>query len=135
MHQIKSIAEDYQRLQNILQQRKKDIESLRRETELEEKNRGAFLEDVRKKLDIQLQERIRMRQGGASVDELFNQAISEEARNPNHLELTSIDEHYLYGTTSGEASTSTGRRGGRGGGGEGSSRGRKRGRGGAGQLG
>lgn len=126
MQQLKSIAEDYRRHQEILEQRKKEIISLKRETENEENNRESYLADVEKNLDRQLQSRQQLH---SSTNTSMNcrgdeSGVTDELHNPNHLELTSIDEYAPYGAAPhsrlGGAGNSSSRRGG------GAGRGRKR---------
>lgn len=98
MQQLKSIADDYRRHQDILEQRKKEIENLKKETENEDKNRAAYLEDVEKKLERSLQTRQQLRQG-VGGDEVMNSSRGpfDELHDPNYCELTSVDEFAPYG--------------------------------------
>lgn len=57
MQQLKSINDDYKRHKEILEQRKKEIQALKKETESEDKNRESFLLEVEKNLEKQLQNR------------------------------------------------------------------------------
>lgn len=114
MQQLKSIAEDYRRHQLMLEQRKKEIEGLKKETENEDKNRAAYLADVEKNLERSLQSRQQMQQG--TVDEILGvgkPGIFDEICNPNYCELTTVDELKPYGSASQPRSNSN--RGGRGG--------------------
>lgn len=95
MQQLKSIAEDYQRHQNILEQRKKEIIAIKKETENEENNRPTYLANVEKNLEKQLQDRKQMGQSLSS----FN-TVTDEVHDSNHLELASIDEYAPYGAAS-----------------------------------
>lgn len=106
MQQLKSIADDFRRHQDILQQRKKEIENLKKETENEEKNREAYLNDVEKKLERSLENRQQMRQGG--VEEFRNPGGSgafDEIHDPNYCELTSVDEFAPYGNSANARNT------------------------------
>ena len=102
MAQIKSIADDYNRHQEILEQRKKEIQSLNKEIEQEQKGRAAYLADVERKLEKHLQDRQNAIRGGSLP---FHTNIRNESRgltddlnNPNHIELTTVDEYAPYGT-------------------------------------
>lgn len=103
MNQIRSISEDYNRHQEIWDQRKKEIQTLKREIEREEKERGTYLADVEKKLEQQLQERQKaLRSDGlpfGMISSGTNRAggIADELNNPDHIELTSVDEYAPYG--------------------------------------
>ena len=103
MNQIRSISEDYNRHQAILEQRKKEIQTLKREIEREEKDRGAYLADVEKKLEQQVQERQKaLRSGGLpfgliSGGNNSGGGVAEELNVPDRLELTSVDEYAPYG--------------------------------------
>lgn len=97
MGQIRSISEDYSRHQEILEQRKKEIQSLKREIEREERDRAAYLMDVEKKLDKQLQDRQKALRSG-SLPFGLPSSVNDEQHNPDHLELTSVDEYAPYGT-------------------------------------
>lgn len=125
MQQLKSIADDYRRHQEILEQRKKEIVSLKKETENEEKNREAFLADVEKQLEKQLQNRQQMRQTG-SYPLVSSNSIDDELRNPDHIELTSIDEYAPYGTAPHSRVRGAGGGGSRGRGGAGGGRARRK---------
>lgn len=109
MHQLKFIAEDYKRHQDILEQRKKEIIGLKRETENEEKNREAYLASVEKDLERRLQDR----QQGTSLlaRSLASIDVCDEVNNPNHIELTSIDEYAPYGTAPHSRVSANSRRG------------------------
>lgn len=101
MCQIKSIADDYSRNQEILEQRKKEIQSLNKEIETEEKDREAYLADVEKKLEKQMQDRQRAVRGGSlpfvSSSRNSTSNLTDDLNNPNHIELTSVDEYAPYG--------------------------------------
>lgn len=121
MQQLKSIAEDYRRHQDILEQRKKEIISLKKETESEENNRESYLADVERNLEKQLHNRqMDYKSGGISAVNQSNP--TEELHNRDFIELATVDEFSLYEKRPVNA------RGGRGGtrGRGGSGRGRKR---------
>lgn len=95
MQQLKSIADDYARHQSILECRKKEIEALKKEVEMEEKNRDAYLADIEKNLDRDINARQQMNQtAGTSA------GLTGEVHDPNYIELTSVDEFAPYGKTS-----------------------------------
>lgn len=136
--QLKSIAEDYNRHKDILAKRKDEVIALRKEVEREESDREAHLANYEKRLEKQLRERQQLARGGslnvATSNGLApNNHLLDELNNPNHIELTSIDEYAPYGLAphsridpSVAASSRGGARGARGG------RGRRRGGGAAG---
>lgn len=100
MGQLRSIAEDYSRHQDILEQRKKEIQALKRQIEKEEKERDAYLADVEKKLEKQLQDRQKLIRDGSLPFQLKSGGaddLTEEFVNPDHIELTSVDEYAPYG--------------------------------------
>lgn len=101
MAQIKSIADDYSRHKEILEQRKKEIQSLNKEIEQEKKGRDAYLADVEKKLEKQLQDRQNALRGGTLPFQSTNRneprGMADDLNNPNHIELTSFDEYAPYG--------------------------------------
>lgn len=101
MGQIKSIADDYKRHQEILEQRKKEIQSLNKEIEQEQKGREAYLIDVEKKLEKQVQDRQNQIRGGSLPFQISNRGetggLTDDLNNPNHVELTSVDEYAPYG--------------------------------------
>ena len=96
MQQLKSISEDHRRHQDILEQRKKEILGLKKETENEENNRESYLASVEKNLERELRNRQQMRLGNLESCSSGG-AITDEVRNPDHCELTSVDEYSLYG--------------------------------------
>lgn len=113
MQQLKSIADDYRRHQDILEQRKKEIENLKKETENEDKNRAAYLEDVEKKLEKSLQTRQQLRQGGDDTINPSRGGPFDELYDPNYCELTSVDEFAPYGNAATSRTASNTRRGAR----------------------
>lgn len=56
MQQLRSINEDYRRHEQILEMKRHEKERLKKDCESEEKNREAYLLDVEKKLEIELQD-------------------------------------------------------------------------------
>ena len=119
MGQLRHIAEDYSRHQDILEQRKKEIQDLKKEIDLEEKNRNSYLADVEKKLEKQLQDRKKaLRSGSLPFPTSTVDTLTDELFNPNHLELTSVDEYAPYGAAPnsrvGASGRNTGRATGRG---------------------
>lgn len=128
MAQLRSIAEDYRRHQDILESRKTEVRNLKKEIEKERNGREAYLADVEKKLDQQIQERQRTISAGglpftAGIG-IFDQDDGGRA-SPDNIQLTSVDEYAPYGTTT-QARGPGARRGGRGGRGRGVGRGRGR---------
>lgn len=113
MAQMRFIAEDYDRHQQILELRKRDIQSLKREIEREEKDRAAYLADVEKKLDKQIQDRQKALRGGGLpfTSSLGNTDgdFTDELNNPDHIELTSVDEYAPYGAAPHSRIRGTGR--------------------------
>lgn len=103
MNQIRSISEDYNRHQQIWEQRKKEIQALKREIEREEKGRGAYLADFEKKQEQHLQERQKTLRGGGLPFDMISGGtssgggVTDELNNPDHIELTSVDEYAPYG--------------------------------------
>jgi chromosome segregation ATPase len=101
MNQIKSIADDYNRHQDILEQRKKEIQSLNKEIEKEQSGREAYLADVERKLEKQLQDRQNALRGGALPFQTSNRAesssLATDSNDPNNIQLTSVDEYAPYG--------------------------------------
>lgn len=99
MNQLRSISEDHARHQDILEQRKKEIISLKKEIEREEQGREAYLFDVERKM----QEKIAERQKSIGNGNLpfgpmtSGTSLNDELHNPDHLELTSVDEYAPYG--------------------------------------
>lgn len=57
MQQLKSINADYHRHEGILEAKRLEKERLKKDYVNEEKNRDAYLADVEKKLEIELQDR------------------------------------------------------------------------------
>lgn len=99
MHQLRSIAEDYKRHQDILEFRKKEITDMKKEIENEENGRDAYLADFEKNLEKQLQARQNLR-GQGSVEGLFpSGTLDDDFDELNNLELTSINEYAPYGAT------------------------------------
>ena len=102
MAQLRSIADDYDRNQNILGLRKNEIQSLKKEIEREERDREGYLADVEKKLEKKLQDRLKASRGGGLpfMTTLRNSdhGLTDELNNPAHIELASVDEYAPYGT-------------------------------------
>mgnify|MGYP000959889501 CR=1 FL=1 len=104
---MKSITQDYERLQKILEQRKVEIVRLKKEAEEWESNREAYLAQVEKD-----QERLLRHRQLTGHSSGLN--ITDEVHNPEHIELASIDEFAPYGTApNSRASTNQKRGGGR----------------------
>lgn len=97
--QLKSIAEDYNRHKDILAKRKDEIVALRKEVEREESGRDAYLKGFEKKLEKHLWDRQLLLRGGGgpSVNISNDNPLLDELNNPDHLELTSVDEYAPYG--------------------------------------
>lgn len=115
MGQLRSIAEDYSRHQDILEQRKDEIETTKKEIEKEEEGRDVYLADVERKLERQLQDRQRAMNNGGLPSQLMRD-LTDESNDPD-IQLTSVDEYAPYGTAphSRMLATSSGRGAGRGG--------------------
>lgn len=98
---MKSIAEDYHRHQEILEQRRKEIIALKAEAENEDKNRKKYIAEKERELEKQLQNRQQMRQSSLSGlrAQLNDDDLTDELYNPVHLELASVDEYAPYGPT------------------------------------
>lgn len=99
MNQLKSIAEDYKRHQEILEFRKKEIVDMKKEIEKEESGREAYLADFEKNLEKQLQARQNSRGQGGSL--FPANGFDDDIDDPNELELTSINEYAPYGAAPG----------------------------------
>lgn len=109
--QLKHITQDYTRHQQILEQRKKEIERLRIETDNEVKNRDANVTQLQKNLDKSLQERQQMMRGDIPMPSFSG--ITDEVVNPNHVEceLTSIEVLNPYGSSNQRRGGNAARRG------------------------
>lgn len=94
MQQLKSISEDYRRHQEILEQRKREISTLKKEIENEENNRESYLASYEKDCERTLQARKQLKELGSLA---ASTSVANEVRDPNHLELESVDEYAPYG--------------------------------------
>lgn len=125
MQQLRSIAEDQRRHQGLLEHRRREIAQIKKEIENEEKGREAYLADVEKNLNKQLQDRQELSRGsGFPISSAGGP--NDESVHRDNIELESINEYAPYGPTSTSRPTQPrSRRGGAARGGPGRGRGRR----------
>lgn len=101
--QMRSISEDYNRHQEILEFRKKEVQALKKEIEKEEKGRSAYLSDVERKLSKKIEERQKAARGSGGCLNFTTSSIRDETnphdepQNGEPIELSGVDEYALYG--------------------------------------
>lgn len=104
MNQLRSIAEDYKRHQDILEFRKKEIADMKKEIEKEENGREAYLAAFEKNLEKTLQAR---QAKGNTGDSLFPFSGMDDDFDEPELQLTSINEYDPYGKAADTNATTT----------------------------
>lgn len=95
---MKKIAEDQQRHKQILQQREQELAGLISEYEREEKGRAGLLANLEKSLQRNIEERQKnLENGQRNLSDTLG-LNGTGLREPNRIELMSVDEYAPYGT-------------------------------------
>lgn len=96
MQQLRSIVDDYQRHEKILDQRKTEVNNLKKQIESEGKNREAVLKSLKDNLERSLNTRIEQRLDsiGASCSSrpVEGRLFNSDHLKDNYIELASFEE-------------------------------------------